>query len=316
MDEHAKQLIFGFIALVAVWFAFGGTHKEISHEGVYLKPLAPVDSGTAYGGKYLDTPNSTSTALVLPKNAIDVKKIEQEIADFTHQAQAVQTEHDISYLSKNLIIDGKGGAGASDVNAEYVRLVANERNKSDVVISGLTLKSAANGASGVIPLGTKIPMTSQVHSESLITLSPSERAVVTTGESPIGTSFKVNMCSGYLEQFQAYTPALRQECPSPIEELKNAALDGDGSCADFVKTIPRCSTYTGIIPSTLSGSCKAFISQKLTYNGCVAEHQTERGFLGNEWRVFLGKSAELWRNKQEIVKLIDPQGNTVDAIAY
>jgi hypothetical protein len=253
---------------------------------------------------------------VLPKNAIDVKKIEGQVSDFSKQIKEVQNEHDISYLSKNLIIDGKGGATATDKNQEYVRLLATGKSSTNISISGLTLKSSISGLSGVIPLGVLVPIVGQVSEDRPIVLSTSDRAIVVTGESPIGSSFKVNMCSGYLEQFQDYTPTLRLECPLSTDELKNSSASGDSSCADFVASVPKCSAYTGNIPSNLSNACKSFITKNLTYNGCLASHRSDTNFFNNEWRIFLGKSSELWKEKQEIIRLVDGQGNTVDAITY
>lgn len=316
MDEHAKHLLLGFAGLVAVWFILGGPKHEIAREGVYLHPLAPLDSGTAYGGKYLNTPTTTKTDLVLPKTTIDVKKIEQEVSDFTSQSKLVQTEHDISYLSKNIIIDGKAGAGISEPNREYIRLLTNDRNVEKISISGFVLKSGVTGLFGTIPLGTLVPLVGQVSELGIISLDAGDRAIVSTGESPIGSSFKLNICSGYLEQFQDYTPTLRFMCPFPTDELKNTPLENDSACKDFVASIPRCNAYTGSIPRNLSSGCRTFITQNLTYNGCVAKHKGDKGFFDNEWRIFLGKNTEQWKNSQEIIKLIDLKGNTVDAITY
>lgn len=316
MDEHAKQLIWGFVVLVVIWFFVGGPQREIARQGFFIHPLAPIDSGTGYGGKYLSAPTTTKTKLVLPESSIDVKKIEQEITDFTKQAKAIQTEHDISYLSKDLIIDSKGGALATNQNKEYIRIVASVKNVSNKVISDLILKSGVTGLSAVIPQGKSLPIVGQVSENSPISLLPGGRAIITTGESPIGSSFEINTCSGYLGQFQEYTPALRQECPYPTDELKSVLPSYDSTCIDFVANIPRCGAYTGVIPSSLSNSCRAFITRDLTYNGCVAIHKNDKGFFSGEWRLFLSKQSEMWRNSQEIIKLIDAKGNTLDAITY
>ena len=52
------------------------------------------------------------------------------------------------------------------------------------------------------------------------------------------------------------------------------------------------------------------------YNGCVDAHKNDADFMGNTWRVYLGRSSSMWRTKNELVKLLDKDGKTVDAFSY
>jgi hypothetical protein len=126
------------------------------------------------------------------------------------------------------------------------------------------------------------------------------------------------MCTGYLDQFQKFTPDLRQECPEPLIELSQSKSPAaqEESCQDFVRTLPRCRVHKDSFPSTVSASCKAFVTQDLNYNSCAQRNEKSEGFLKNEWRLFLEKTSELWKNKQEVIKLFDTSSETVDAITY
>ena len=46
-----------------------------------------------------------------------------------------------------------------------------------------------------------------------IYLKPGEKAIIITGKSPLGTSFKLNKCAGYFEQFHEFAPELNIDCP-------------------------------------------------------------------------------------------------------
>ena len=68
MDDTAKWLIWAFVGLGVAWFLTGGPEREIARQGVFLRPLAPIDSGQAYGGGYINSLyNNGKTELRLPK---------------------------------------------------------------------------------------------------------------------------------------------------------------------------------------------------------------------------------------------------------
>jgi hypothetical protein len=151
-----------------------------------------------------------------------------------------------------------------------------------------------------------------------IVLSPGERATVISGQSPIGASFRENKCIGYFSTFQKFSPTLPQNCPSPSDELASAYGTGyirDAACIDYVNKLSRCQVVLSP-PVTISGACQSFVVKYLNYNGCVDAHKNDPDFLGNTWRIYLGRSSSMWRTKHELVKLLDVNGKTVDAFSY
>jgi hypothetical protein len=309
--------IYGLLGLIALWFLSGGAQRDIARAGLYLKPLAPIDSGEAYGSKYIsETPKKQST-LMLPEAPADViRGAEEKVATFFEDVQSVSKVHGVSLLLKTLTIDGFSGAQITSPLREYVRIILPTGSEKPERLSGLTLRSGALGISVKIPDGTVMPLLGVTYRTEPIILRAGDRAIIATGRSPIGTSFQVNMCTGYLGQFQEYVPELRKECPNPIDELKLSGPYTESTCRDFVDSIPRCTTSRTTPPSTLSAACRSFIVEKLTYNSCVARHQNDTSFLTNEWRVFLGRTEELWKNKQEIIRLMNDEGKILDAITY
>jgi hypothetical protein len=310
--------IYGLLGLVAMWFFSGGAERDIARAGIYIKPLAPIDSGQAYGGKYISQDTaSTKTKLKLPEVSSDiVRNTEEKVVNFFEEAQSISKIHGISLLSKTLSLDGVAGAQITPPDREYVRIILPNEAEKPETLSGLILRSGALGISVEIPLGTVLPLLGVAYHHEPIVLTRGDRAIITTGRSPIGTSFQVNMCTGYLGQFQEHVPELRKSCPNPIDELKLSGPYSESSCRDYVESIPRCTTARTNPPTTLSSACRAFIVEKLTYNSCVLRHQNDEDFFTSEWRVFLGRTEELWKNKQEIVRLMNAKGETRDAITY
>jgi len=309
--------IYGMLGLVALWFFSGGAQRDIARAGIYLKPLAPIDSGQAYGSKYISEAPNKKTVLVLPDTSTNIiKSAEETIGNFFEDSQSASKIHGISLLSKTLTIDGVAGAQITSPSREYTRIILPADAKKSEVLSGLSLKSGALGISVIIPDATTIPLQGVVYRTEPVKLNPGDRAIISTGRSPLGTSFEVNLCSGYLNQFQEYVPDLRRDCPTPIDELKLAGPYNESMCRDFVDSIPRCTTSRTAPPSTLSSSCRAFVIEKLTYNSCVTRHKNDTDFLTGEWRLFLGRTEELWKNKQEIIRLMNTKGETLDAITY
>jgi len=309
--------IYGLLGLVALWLFSGGAQREIARAGIYLKPLAPIDSGQAYGSKYISESPSKKAILALPDAPADVvKNAEEGVINFFEDAKSAAKIHGISLLSKTLTIDGIAGAQITPPDREYIRIILPINAAQSEKLSGLIVKSGALDLSATIPDATVIPLQGVAYRTEPVLLRAGDRAIITTGRSPLGTSFEVNTCSGYLNQFQEYVPDLRRDCPTPITELKLVGPYGESTCRDFVDSLPRCTTSRTAPPSTLSSACKAFIVEKLTYNSCVLRHQNDVDFLTGEWRLFLGKTEEMWKNKQEIIRLTNTKGETLDAITY
>lgn len=315
MDEDILWFVGGLTALFFVWILIGGPQSRLPREGVFIYPLTEVRGGAGYGQAFLTPGSSSKEKLELPPPIIDVRKIEESISNFAEKLKEVEFIHKTPLSSRTLIIDGFSGAKAETPETEYIRVVANSKNKFANPLTGLVLESPVTGNSAIIPSGSTLPLTGIVPKNENITLRPGERAIISSGKSPIGTSFALNKCSGYLGQFQKYTPELKRECPRPEDDVKNYVIS-DSVCKNFLENLPRCEIYRGNTPSNLSLECKQFISEKINYNSCVSLHKNDTDFYSGEWRIFLGKMVELWKQKQEIIELNDADGNALDAVTY
>lgn len=220
-----------------------------------------------------------------------------------------------SFFKDNVSIRNVLAAKESDPNREFVEIEASPWNKDTVVVTGWSLKTPA-GKTIKIGGAANIPKQGAINQETLIALEPGDRLVVATGRSPIGVSFRENICSGYLEQFQDFSPPINTPCPSATLDLSKRNLAGDASCGSFAARIDICETpFTGF-PGDISNACILYAENDLTYNGCVALHQNERFFFTDTWRFYAGENKEIWNNKGGVVRLYDGSGSLVDSLAY
>ena len=198
-------------------------------------------------------------------------------------------------------------------------LIAAWDNTSPTDITGWSLQSALSGVRAYVPRGAENFYMGVVNEQRNIQLNPGSSATVLSGYSPVGTSLRENLCSGYLNQLQTFVPRLEERCPASSEALplsaENLQVYGD-ACVDFVKTVPYCSAPLQSFTPELSPSCRNFLANTLSYNGCVSMYRHRSSFAGDSWRIYLNASRELWRNSHDVIRLLDAEGKTVDAIAY
>lgn len=309
--------IWGLVGLGFIWFFTGGIYSEDARGGAYIKPLAPIDTGETYGNYFEARTDRRNETLDLPESpATLLRSAEAKIEDFFNRSQEAKRIHATSVKGPGLSFDGFAAVKAEKVNDEYLRIVSSAKAPAPITLTGLLLSGAAYGVNIPIPKSAELPILGTTVIRKDIVMPPGGRALVSTGRSPIGTSFRVNMCTGFLDQFQDFTPDLRKDCPEPEIMLERANLSPDASCKAFVKKIPRCRVWSEPFPANISDSCKAFVTEKINYNSCVLVHNEDKGFYKNEWRVFLDGRDELWRDKNEIIRLMDAKGNVLDALTY
>lgn len=186
-----------------------------------------------------------------------------------------------------------------------------------------------------IPSGVFTLLPTNPQTITPIVLLPREKAIITTGRmnkkaSFLGNSFKVNKCSGYINEFTGYplVPTLSNQCPSAKVEFGNDLLED--SCARFINRIRTCHEpvyreeilRTGerreYLDSTygLSRQCRELIIPRLNYGRCVLAHKNDSDFYRAEWRIYLNRNFEMWVNERERIRLYDSSGLLVHEMSY
>jgi len=213
MDDAKKDLFFVafmLLGLAIVWYYTGGPQRP-----------------SATSGPVLHEPLRTHQR--------EIKKETREAAEeFVEKEPKKETGTEAStesaYKYKVMLRAGYG-AKRTDPQKEFVEIRASSGNKNPIPISNWTLEGKTR-LNVKIGNASPLPYSGQINREYPVSLNPGEKAIMVTGKSPIGVSFRLNKCSGYLGQFQDFEPRLPKECPLPRNE--NLPNDLDDYCLDYI----------------------------------------------------------------------------------
>ncbi|MEK7133794.1 MAG: hypothetical protein AAB804_01850 [Patescibacteria group bacterium] len=317
------------IALIIFWLWSGGLSAAARTAKDFVNPVNIILGNGSSTGMAITLPwqsDSLTRGPDISDYVGEADRINQDTQEEERAAIEAQYGPDIAkaqtfgdpspYVGKVMITDSN--ATESDTAGEYVGLAAPPNNSVPISLAGWFLQSAVSGLRVNIPLGAPHFMLGVVNNVQSISLEPGASATVLTGTSPVGTSFQENICTGYLNELQSFTPELSAECPSPSEAMPvtadNIRIYGD-NCIDYIRTLQSCH-FPPTVPATLSPACRSFIANNFSYNGCTNIHRNDPTFRLPSWRVYLGFRTELWRNTHDVIRLLDDQGQIVDVFTY
>ncbi|MEI6296798.1 MAG: hypothetical protein WCO84_04110 [bacterium] len=245
-----------------------------------MRPPNPLNSGEVYG------------ELALPK-----------IPELTKNSQ-VKVGKDYSNARLSVSLD-------KETNTQIIEISVLPTSKKSINITGWKIKGVIDSVPKVIEKGVPIFKQGKVNEEKDVVVYPGEKALILPGYSPIGVSFKLNKCSGYLEQFQAFTPHLSQSCPRDY-------LEGnlDLSCTLFLKTITNCNAYIKEFPRDVSKECQDVVNRRLNYNACVEENYQDTNFGSGEWRVYMNSTNSFGSKGGDMISIYDADNNLISTIFY
>ncbi len=298
MNSGDSLWIAGIIAIIAI-VAFGGA------KNFRLLPLTASSTPMTLS-------QGTGTSSIAQQITSDQNKLTQLQQEL--QQERINETHSPYYGTVTI----QWVAESQNASSEYVSVYENSSATTSVDITGWTVKSLSSGNGTSIPDGVYLLFPDQLNGTQPIFLNPGDTAYLITGVSPNGYSFKVNKCSGYMSQYQTYTPYLSSyNCPSPSSEnLSSIPVNvGNNTCFDYINSLPACQVPTNV-PLTLSGECKNFITNTLGYNNCVNIHKPDTDFYGHTWYVYLARSAPLWGYEREDIVLLDTNGKVVSELKY
>ncbi len=292
-------LLVGLTVLGNLWYSTGGPERPAATAGPFLRPPAPLDSGEIYSPTTRAGGGNTS---VRPGATDPTRSPWFEL---------------VKISSGNARQEYRPGH-------EYIELTASSRLEAPINLAGWQL---TNGA-------IRRPRSDVAVISEAVTLAPGARAVVITGQPlnrsgwPFRQSFRLNKCVGYLnEQFETsgITPTFSRRCPDPEAELGASALPD--KCYDFVRRLSSChqpefsedregNDLVDGREDDLNRQCRLYVEDHFSYDRCVAWHQTDADFYGDDWRVYLKRQWELWDEDREVMTLYDQNGKIVDQLDY
>lgn len=196
-----------------------------------------------------------------------------------------------------------------DPQFESITLENNTENQR-IAITGFVIENS-QGVRFAIPRGHELPGFSAIPEDPII-LNSGDRALITPGKQAGQTDFRMNICSGYFEEQNTYTPSINTSCPIPDTKSLTHLSD---ECITTIERTPFCRTPRDL-PLTINSACSTYISNTLSYAGCVRENKSSSGFYSGEWRIWMQRSEEFFRNTHDKIILKDQAGRMVAEYSY
>lgn len=311
------------IALIIFWFLTGGWAAAGRAARSLSNPLELI-FGTSTSGSFIKLPwqpgeltrGPDITDYAGEADARILASGDEDQYSGTPPAQTQNYGNPSPYAGKVSI--SEHAAAESAATKEFIRLTASGSNTAPVAVTNWFLQSAVSGARAMIPPAAPLFVLGVVNAVQPIYLEPGASVLIATAASPVGTSFRENMCSGYLNELQTFSPELSSECPTPSEVLPmnadNLRTYGS-SCFDYLNNLTQCHFPT-TLPGDLSPACRSFITNTSSYNGCVNTFRSRTTFALPEYRAYFALRSELWANSHDVIHLLDEQGRTVDTLTY
>lgn len=194
---------------------------------------------------------------------------------------------------------------------EYLVFIARPLDRKLLNVSGIKIENKS-GEIETIGNASGDFLQAKVNQNEPIVISENTTITISSGKSPVGVSFRENICSGFLNQYQTFTPPLPENCPSALSIMRNSGITLSSSCEEYLKTMPNC-TITETFPESVSDDCRKLVKESINYNQCVLVTKNSTSFQLNSYRVYLNRESEFFQNTQDLIKMIDQSGKVVES---
>ena len=229
--------------------------------------------------------------------------------------EAVDLYDTSPYAGSVVFLDRVSSIKESDPEHEYFVLLFSVSSEKPITITGWKVFDRQGKVLHTFPKGVKILGSDEISLP--IVVRHGGRVIVSSGRSPINTSFQVSKCSGYRSQFEEFIPAIKTSCSDPVQEFieYGKVPFSDDVCYDLVSSLRSCVAVTRI-PPTVTKECQDFLEHILLEKGCVSRHRNDANFFTGEWRLFLKSDRELWKNRDNVLYLLDENNLLVATLVY
>jgi|SRR3989344_6258716 len=301
MANFIKVLILGLIVVGAAIYFFKQEpqffrdiplEKTLSPYKTYISQPAPPSSPAPA----LSTSNYTETKTEIPESSIPKGFTREQLSpDF-----------------QKILISSASASAWGDYPTTitvYSRLSKEE----NINITGWRIKS--NRRELTIPQAVGVYEPSGAAPEGDIILSGNEYVYIYSTRSPIGRNFRLNKCTGYLENTSDFEPALPRSCPTvKKEEISHLS----GQCQSYIFSLgvcqpPNLDTYNSLPGTDQGNECRAFLSN-INFNSCFTKYSRDSDFLSNQWRVWVNQN--ILDSQHDRLLLFDKEGKVVDDYIY
>ncbi len=189
------------VMLFILWVSTGGPTRPISFSGAYITPITDVgETQSGYGpqvklGGTLSVGNASAT--------VGEKPAAPTITYTSSYAGLVSMRHTATRAQGTSVKEG------------YVQIYVSSGAGKDVDVTGWKISDTA-GATATIPNGILVMHIGAKNKLQDVLLRPGDVASLSNETSPVGSSFEVNRCAGYLSSTQAsYNPCVASHVTDP-----------------------------------------------------------------------------------------------------
>ncbi len=204
------------------------------------------------------------------------------------------------------------GKGKISYNGEIHGIILNFSFSQATDVTGWRIRT--NNGETVIPLvvdGYDVANSSNLKDVSVLNGELS----IFPGMSATGRNFRLNSCSGYLNNTYSFSPKFSGNCPE-INRGEYAGLSGQ--CQTYILSLGECAVpeqnFMNSLPVDSQGSaCRNFL-EKINFYGCVNSHKSDADFYLNEWRVW--NNQDIVDPEHDWIRLFDSKGLLVDSYIY
>ena len=150
-----------------------------------------------------------------------------------------------------------------------------------------------------------------------IILEPGHYIIIYVGEeSPISKNFRLNKCTGYLNDRGEFEWQLPNECPLPEKgDYKHLS----GECQNYIRSLNRCELPDPNVTNSFIGEegneCRAFVNSFFNVKNCYEYYEDQGNLLKNEWRVWINYQNVFDKN-HDWLKLLNKEGKIIDEYTY
>lgn len=216
----------------------------------------------------------------------------------------------ISPLYKKLTLSSVSATSKEPKGERF--MIVNSSNEP-IKLTGWTIGSKKLNTRYNFPEAYDVPQHIYYPDKKEITLPPKGKLTVYAGKSPVGYSFRINQCVGYLNQNFKFSPALPNYCFK--ETNINETRKFSAYCQKIISQTSGCKE-PNLNDVLIDSECRQYLSERFNYSQCVIRNSNFFDFFRDEWMVYLNQPKEIFANDHDEVFLRDPNGLVVDIYKY
>lgn len=274
----------------------------------------------SYKAAYLQ---STSSNINLLQNQKKEERLKQDKLNEKQEEQKIEKQIPLGFQEKDLspYYQKISFSFYRSWSKEYFEnIIINNNSEEEIDITGWYFKTN-KGPLFTIPKGIEDYNLNSFLNYQDIILKPKDKAVIYRGFNLTNIryfNFRLNKCTGYLNNIYKFQPPLPRECPGL--EIKDLVLLS-GECQNFLRSLKNCYQPSAFEINKFANEyeCRKYFDE-LNYGACYKKYRKKEDFFKNEWRIYLKPDVEVFDfnldKLHDRVMLFDKNNLLVNLITY